>query len=255
MAQFIWPLTPVSVVGGATELTALDQLAELEQINTNTAGLSDVSTATKQDEQTTILTDIETNTGTSASAVAVTGGAPPATAMRVGMDDAGQLSALTSDGSGNLRVSVQNSVTEATLTNIDNNISNINGLTQNINDNTANTVDRLDSIKNATVTAQIDSTPLLDTSITNIPASASNPLELVASLPNDITSLVSVEDIGEFLGIYTGAAASEVLLGVLPLGGGELKVFIAAGTRISIRNMKNAVVDSGSIAINFIGNP
>ncbi len=67
MAKFFWPLTPISVVGGATEVTALLQLAELQDINTNTSGLTDVSTATKQDAQTALLTDIETNTADAAT--------------------------------------------------------------------------------------------------------------------------------------------------------------------------------------------
>lgn len=59
MGVFIYPLTPVSVVGGATEATAQDQLAELQDINTNTAGLTDVASATKQDQQTASLFNIE----------------------------------------------------------------------------------------------------------------------------------------------------------------------------------------------------
>ena len=68
------------------------------------------------------------------------------------------------------------------------------------------------------VVDQIDTTPLLDTSSTNIPGSAGSPVEIVASTAADIKKLISVEDIGEFIGIYTGAAASEVLKAVLPPG-------------------------------------
>jgi len=96
-------------------------------------------------------------------------------------------------------------------------------------------------------------TPLFDASSTNIPASASSPLQVVATLAAAVKRIQSVEDIGEFIGIYTGAAASEVLYCVLPLGGGDVTVSIAAGTRISIRNMKNATVTTGNLAINFIG--
>lgn len=103
------------------------------------------------------------------------------------------------------------------------------------------------------VVDQIDTTPLLDTSSSNIPASASNPLQVVSSTAAICYKLVSVEDIGEFIGVYIGAALSETLLCVLPLGGGEMTVNIPASTRISLRNMKNAVISSGTIAINFIG--
>lgn len=100
---------------------------------------------------------------------------------------------------------------------------------------------------------QIDTTPLLDTSSSNIPASASLPLEVVASSAAIIRKVVSVDDVGEFLALYTGAASSEVLLCVLPLGGGEIEVNIPAATRISIRNMKNSAISSGFISLNFLG--
>ncbi len=104
-----------------------------------------------------------------------------------------------------------------------------------------------------TVVDQIDTTPLLDVSVTNIPASASAPVQVVASLAAQVYKVISVEDIGEFIGLYTGAASSEVLAAVLPLGGGEVEVSIPAGTRISLRNMKNAAIVSDFIAINFLG--
>jgi hypothetical protein len=109
------------------------------------------------------------------------------------------------------------------------------------------------SMVNLTVVDQIDSTPLLNTSSTNITASTGNPVALVASSAAIIKKIVSVEDIGEFFGIYTGVALSEVLLCVLPLGGGEIEVNIPIATRISIRHMKNTAITSGYIALNFLG--
>lgn len=100
---------------------------------------------------------------------------------------------------------------------------------------------------------QIDSTPLLDTSSSNIPASSSAPLQVVATSAAIIRKIISVEDIGEFIGVYTGAPASEVLLCVLPLGGGEMEVNIPASTRLSLRNMKNSAITTGFIALNFLG--
>jgi len=103
------------------------------------------------------------------------------------------------------------------------------------------------------VVDQIDSTPLLDVSLTNIPASASLPQEIVASLAADCKKILVVDDIGEFIGIYTGAAAAEVLEAVMPLGGGEVKLEVALGTRISLRHMKNTAITADFIAINFLG--
>lgn len=96
-------------------------------------------------------------------------------------------------------------------------------------------------------------TPLLDTSSSNIPASAGSPLEVVASLAGDIKKIQIIEDIGSYIGIYTGAAASEVLKAVLPLGGGEVDLQIASGTRISLRALENTAISSGKMAINFQG--
>lgn len=100
---------------------------------------------------------------------------------------------------------------------------------------------------------QIDTTPLLDVSSTNIPASASLPVQIVASLAADVKKIIVVDDIGEYIGLYTGASSSEVLECILHLGGGETKVEIAAGTRISLRHMKNTALTADFIAINFLG--
>lgn len=106
---------------------------------------------------------------------------------------------------------------------------------------------------NLAVVDQIDSTPLLDVSLSNIPASGSNSLEIVNSLALAVKKVVTVEDIGEFFGLYSGPVATPTLLCVLPLGGGEMDVIIPAGALVSIRHMKNTAITSGFIAINFLG--
>jgi len=110
----------------------------------------------------------------------------------------------------------------------------------------------LESSLNLTVVDQLD-VLLLDTSSTNIPASASLPLQVVASTAAVVRKIVQIDDIGEFIGVYTGAAASEVLLAIMPLGGGEMEVNIPASTRISLRNMQNSAISTGLISINFLG--
>lgn len=106
------------------------------------------------------------------------------------------------------------------------------------------------------VVDQIDNAvgPLMDVSANNIPASANLPLEIVASLAANVKKIKIVEDIGEFIGLYTGAASSEVLKAILPLGGGEVELEMAAGTRVSLRHMKNSDINTNTfIAINFLG--
>lgn len=113
--------------------------------------------------------------------------------------------------------------------------------------------DEIISLLSLDVVDQIDTTPLLDVSASNIPASASLPLEVVASLAADVYAVQSVEDIGEFIGLYSGPASSEVLECILPLGGGEVRVNIPAGTRVSLRHMKNTAITTDFIALNFLG--
>lgn len=107
--------------------------------------------------------------------------------------------------------------------------------------NTLDIVDHLDSA-------------LLDVSSTNIPASAGNPVEVVASLASDVKKIKIVEDIGEFIGLYTGPALGETLKAVLPLGGGDVELEIPSGTRVSLRHMKNSAIATNTyMAINFLG--
>lgn len=104
-----------------------------------------------------------------------------------------------------------------------------------------------------TVVDQIDTTPLLSVASSNIPASSANSLQIVASLAAAVKRVQTVEDIGEFLGLYSGPVATPTLLCVLPLGGGEVDVAIPAGTLVSIRHMKNTAITADYIAINFLG--
>ena len=113
----------------------------------------------------------------------------------------------------------------------------------------------IDNLQRLDIVDQLDGT-ILDPSSTTIPASASLPLEIVASTAAAIKELQVIDDIGEFLGLYTGAASSEVFLCVLPQGytGASLPVKIPAGTRLSIKNMKNATITTDTrLAINFLG--
>jgi hypothetical protein len=110
------------------------------------------------------------------------------------------------------------------------------------------------TITSLDVVDQIDTTPLLSIALTNITASSGAPVAIVASLAAAVKKVKVVEDIGEFIGLYTGAGGAEVLKCVLPLGGGDVDVTIAAGTRISLRAMKNTAITSDTfIAINFLG--
>lgn len=102
-------------------------------------------------------------------------------------------------------------------------------------------------------------TPLLDVAINGpIPRSstlgAGARLEVVASLAAACSKITIAEDIGEYIGIYTGAINAEVLKCVLPLGGGEMSIDLPAGARISLGHMKDVDLATATfMAITFLG--
>lgn len=100
----------------------------------------------------------------------------------------------------------------------------------------------------------IDTTPVLDTSVTNITASAGAPLQIVAALAAAVKKIRVNDTTGEFIGIYTGAAASEILQCIAGPGiDGDIEVLMSASERVSVRNMANAAISVGKLCIQFYG--
>lgn len=93
--------------------------------------------------------------------------------------------------------------------------------------------------------------PLLNTATNNIPSGTF--LQLVASTAAPIKKIQVVDEIGEFMALYTGAAASEALLCGLGLGGSLIDVDLPAGTRISIASLTGSPITAGRMFINFLG--
>ena len=87
---------------------------------------------------------------------------------------------------------------------------------------------------------------ILDCSTLNIPSGTQL---TVATLSNDIYEIQTVEDIGEYMGIYSGTD----LKAILPLGGGNVKINLASGATIKLASFSGTAISSGSIAINFLG--
>lgn len=111
------------------------------------------------------------------------------------------------------------------------------------------------------ITAKLDLTPVdffdsgvLDASGTNIPASAALPLEVVASLAAQVHAIQVQDTVGGYIGVYTGAAAAEVLVYIGNPGLDQvIPLTIPAGTRVSIRNMANVALAAGQYNIVFLG--
>lgn len=239
MATFIYPSQSVTIPGVATEATLL----QVEQNTADTVNeLQDVNS--ELNTQTTELQDINTELNTQTAELQnMNTELDSQTIYLQGIDS--ELNTHTTLLSA-INTELDTQTNELQLINIE--LQDVNtelntqtGLLTQISDNQfLNIVDQLD-------------TPLLDTSSTNIPASSSLPVEVVSSLAADVKKIIVVDDIGEFIGIYTGPASSEVLKAIMPLGGGEVELEINSGTRISLRHMKNTTINSGFIAINFLG--
>jgi len=96
---------------------------------------------------------------------------------------------------------------------------------------------------------------ILDTSSTNIPGSASSPVQVVASTAAATKKLQLLDTTGAFVGIYTGGSGSEVLQFVMGPGSDQtIEHAIPASTRISLKRLDSTTaVSTGIVAINFIG--
>ena len=116
-----------------------------------------------------------------------------------------------------------------------------------------------------TVVDQIDSTV---SGVTNnvyvlsgtetIPASTGTAMTIVANSAAAIKKIQTVEDIGEFMGIWygnSGSTAGTATFGcVLPLGGGEVPLEIPSGYKIYLKTLTSGTaLTSGNIGINFLG--
>lgn len=96
---------------------------------------------------------------------------------------------------------------------------------------------------------------ILDTSSTNIPGSGGSPVQVVASTAAAVKALQCLDTTGAFIGVYTGAAAAEVLKFVIGPGSDQtIENAIPAGTRISLKRLDSTTaISSGIVAINFLG--
>ena len=97
-------------------------------------------------------------------------------------------------------------------------------------------------------------TPLLNASSTNIPASSSTPLTVVASLAADVKKIQILDTTGSFIGLYADPAGTPVLKAIIgPGSDSTIELSLTAGTVLGLRNMENSAITVGNVAINFMG--
>lgn len=100
----------------------------------------------------------------------------------------------------------------------------------------------------------IDTTPVIVASSTNIPASASTPLTIVASLAAAVKKVAVYDTTGAYIGLYSDPAGTPVLEAVFGPGADNIiDVTLPATTVLGIRNMANTAITTGSFTLNFIG--
>ena len=107
-----------------------------------------------------------------------------------------------------------------------------------------NTIGKVDV--NAIAPVDFLDSGLVDTSTANI---ASTGTTVVSSLAAACTEIEIQEDIGEFMSLRVGG----VVKAFLPLGGGRVKVSLAATDAVQLFSETGTAISSGKIAINFLG--
>jgi hypothetical protein len=230
MATFIYPAQSVTISGGATE-------AKQDVIIT---GIDDINS--ELDTQTTRLTSIDTNITKADTDNVVISSALPAGDNNIGNVDVVTLPSLPagSNNIGDVDVVSLPSLPAGT-----NNIGDVDVLTLPSIPAGSNNIGSVD-VNPVTPQDYLDA-GVLDSSSTNIPAAG---VSVVSSLAANVTELEIIEDIGELM-VLTDA--SDTILTYLPLGGGRVKVSIAASTGLKLASVSGATITTGKIAINFLG--
>lgn len=96
--------------------------------------------------------------------------------------------------------------------------------------------------------------PVIDAASNNIPASASSPLTVVASLAGAVKKIRVADTTGEFIGLYSDPAGTPVLEAIINPGmDGEMEIRLAAGVVLGLRNMANVAISVGQVSIQFLG--
>ena len=108
---------------------------------------------------------------------------------------------------------------------------------------------------NLNITDKVYHKIVLATPATHIPASGSaTNLELVAASSSKSLKLEWQDDVGEFIGVYTGADPGTLAMVVGP-GGTSKELILSAATRVSVRAMENTAIssDQTKIALHLLG--
>ena len=225
--------------GASTEATLSTLNGKVTAVNTGAVVVSSsalpsgASTSANQDTGNTSVASIDTKTPALGQALAAASVPVVLTAAQlttltplatVAATQSGNWSTRTQDGSGNAITSTSSAL--------------------DVNVKSSSATAYLD------VVDFIDTTPVLVTSSTNIPASGSAVLTVVASLAAAAKKIKIDDTTGAFIGIYEGATLVAVSG---PGSDATIEVQLAAGAAVAVRNMANATISSGSYCLQFLG--
>jgi hypothetical protein len=193
-------------------------------VEVKTSGLpSGAATEAKQDTIETTLTAIETDADTIAGAVSGTEMQVDVVAsLPAGSNAIGKLAANSGVDIGDVDVTSLPALASGT-----------------------NTIGKVDV--NAIAPVDFLDAGVFDASTgTNIPSTGSATLVTLAAA---CTEVEVVDDIGEYMSLRVGGAVKAYL----PLGGGRVKVTLAATNAVTLYSETGTTINSGKIAINFLG--
>ena len=110
-----------------------------------------------------------------------------------------------------------------------------------------NTIGKVDV--NAIAPVDFLDSGVVDSSTANIISTGTTGTVVVSTLAAACTEIEIQEDIGEFMSLRVGGAVKAYL----PLGGGRVKVTLAATDAVALFSETGSAISSGKIAINFLG--
>lgn len=103
------------------------------------------------------------------------------------------------------------------------------------------------------ITGYMDTPEVLDASVTPIPGSGSSPLQVVSAMAIGCSKVSFYDGVGQYIGIYKGAAGSETLVCIIGGGGSnQSPCMISFNQRVSVRSMEAASITSGSLCLQFL---
>jgi len=101
----------------------------------------------------------------------------------------------------------------------------------------------------------MDSPQVLNATVTPIPGSGSNPLQIIASSGLKASWAIDyIDSTGDYIGVFTGASGHEVMLTII--GGGQTSrayAVIPANSRVSLRSITSTPITNGYLSCVFMG--